>query len=120
MQCATTTTEGVCTYPSKSCEIYFESSVGQINLTFYPSAALITTGGGFSDVSPTPAWQKDVVKTYLNSGVQLPTGNFNASNRGFPDVAANGHNYLIQLSGQGFVQVDGYVLILGVHLRCWY
>jgi subtilase family serine protease len=85
MTCATTTTEGVCTYPT----------------------ALITTGGGFSDVSPTPAWQRDVVKAYLNSGVQLPTGNFNASNRGFPDVAANGHNYLIQMLGQGFVQVDG-------------
>jgi tripeptidyl-peptidase-1 len=86
MTCATTTTEGVCTYPT----------------------ALITTGGGFSNVSPLPAWQKDVVTSYLNSGVQLPTGNFNASNRGFPDVAANGHNYLIQMASQGgFIQVDG-------------
>ena len=73
---------------------------------------MITTGGGFSDVSPLPAWQKDVVNAYLKSGVQLPTGNFNASNRGFPDVSANGHNYLIQMLGNGFVQVDGCVINL--------
>jgi hypothetical protein len=71
--------------------------------------ALITTGGGFSNYVPVPAWQQSVVNTYLNSGVTLPpAGDFNSSNRGFPDVSALGHNYLIAIGGH-FEQVDGYV-----------
>jgi len=83
--CATSTTEEVCTYPD----------------------ALITSGGGFSDYVPTPSWQQSVVTTYLNSGVKLPPAkDFIKTNRGFPDVSALGHNYLIALSDQ-FIQVDG-------------
>lgn len=84
-KCATVTTEGVCTYPG----------------------SLITTGGGFSDYSPVPSWQAAATSAYLKSGVKLPDAKyFNASNRGFPDVSANGHAYLIAISGQ-FEQVDG-------------
>jgi len=83
--CATSTTEEVCTYPE----------------------ALITTGGGFSNYAPTPAWQQTVVSKYLSSSVTLPPAkDFNKTNRGFPDVSALGHNYLISLSGD-FEQVDG-------------
>lgn len=84
-KCATSTKEGVCTYPD----------------------ALITTGGGFSNVSPRPSYQNTVVSSYLSSGVKLPDDSFyNKSNRGFPDVSALGHNYLISWNG-GFQQVDG-------------
>jgi len=83
--CATSTTEEVCTYPD----------------------ALITTGGGFSDYVPLPSWQSSVVNAYLTSGVTLPPAkDFIKTNRGFPDVSALGHNYLIDLSDQ-FIQVDG-------------
>ncbi|GAM19570.1 hypothetical protein SAMD00019534_027450, partial [Acytostelium subglobosum LB1] len=83
--CATSTKEAVCTYPD----------------------ALITTGGGFSDYSPVPSWQATQVAAYLKSGVVLPPSTvFNASNRGFPDVSALGHNYVIIASGQSEV-VDG-------------
>lgn len=83
--CATSTTEEVCTYPD----------------------ALITSGGGFSNYVPSPTWQQSVVSTYLKSGVKLPPAkDFNKTNRGFPDVSALGHNYLIALSNQ-FIQVDG-------------
>jgi subtilase family serine protease len=69
---------------------------------------LITTGGGFSENSTMPLWQKDVVNAYLKSGVTLPTGQFNPAMRAFPDVSANGHNYLINMVSQGgFIQVDG-------------
>ncbi|EGC33182.1 hypothetical protein DICPUDRAFT_154796 [Dictyostelium purpureum] len=83
--CATSTSELVCSYP----------------------AALITTGGGFSDYSPRPSWQSSVVETYLNSGVALPASNFfNSSNRGFPDVSALGHNYYV-VAGDQMQVVDG-------------
>eukprot|EP01110_Echinostelium_bisporum_P011602 TRINITY_DN557_c0_g1_i1.p1 TRINITY_DN557_c0_g1~~TRINITY_DN557_c0_g1_i1.p1 ORF type:complete len:578 (+),score=296.43 TRINITY_DN557_c0_g1_i1:1-1734(+) len=72
----------------------------------YPTA-LITTGGGFSDYSQRPSYQDAAVTAYLKSGTALPNAKFfNASNRGFPDVAALGHNYLIGISGS-FEQVDG-------------
>jgi len=83
--CATSTTELVCTYPE----------------------ALITTGGGFSNYVAQPSYQAAAVSAYLKSGITLPPKtDFNASNRGFPDVAALGHNYLIALQGE-FEQVDG-------------
>jgi tripeptidyl-peptidase-1 len=85
MKCATSVKEGVCTYP----------------------AALITSGGGFSNLSPRPSFQDTTVSAYLSSGVDLPNNAFfNKSNRGFPDVAALGHNYLIGYDG-GWQSVDG-------------
>jgi len=83
--CTTISSEVVCTYPT----------------------SLITTGGGFSLYTPRPSWQSAAVTTYLNSGVALPPSNtFTAANRGFPDVAANGHAYLIAIDGS-LEQVDG-------------
>jgi tripeptidyl-peptidase-1 len=82
--CATTITEGVCTFPT----------------------ALITSGGGFSEVSPLPSWQKDYVNAYLKIATNLPTGQFDPTKRAFPDVSANGHNYGCILSGS-LTPVDG-------------
>ena len=74
----------------------------------YPEA-IITTGGGFSNYSPRPSWQNSVVSTYFNfvSPSELPPAStFNSSNRGFPDVSALGHNFLVRLSGK-WKSVDG-------------
>ena len=71
----------------------------------YPDA-LITSGGGFSVYSARPSWQDSVVTNYLNTATGLPTPYFNASNRGFPDVSALGHNYLIRID-QDWEIVDG-------------
>lgn len=69
--------------------------------------ALITTGGGFSDYSPRPSWQDKEVSAYLSGASGLPPSQyFNASNRGFPDISALGHNYLIYLNGRWGI-VDG-------------
>lgn len=69
--------------------------------------AFFSSGGGFSTVTPRPSWQDAVVKAYLASSAMLPpAGDFNATNRGFPDVAALGHNYYIQLGGS-VSSVDG-------------
>jgi len=71
--------------------------------------ALITTGGGFSNYSPLPAWQAANVQAYflIAPPSELPpTGDYNPNNRGFPDVSAIGHNYLIYRGG-AWEDVDG-------------
>jgi len=49
-------------------------------------------GGGFSDTFPMPSYQQDAVKSYLKDpSADLPPAKFfNASGRGYPDVAALG------------------------------
>ena len=53
-----------------------------------------TTGGGFSNHVPLPSWQANAVNTYLStfSSMLPPSNYFNATNRGYPDVSANGHS----------------------------
>ena len=71
------------------------------------TGALITSGGGFSNVAPQPAWQSAAVTTFLAAGGKLPpAGAFNASGRAYPDVSALGHQYIIWVGGQP-MQVDG-------------
>jgi hypothetical protein len=68
--------------------------------------AFFSSGGGFSNVAARPAWQDAVVSAYIKNSTAVPAGNFNASGRGAPDVAAIGHNYYIELGGQTS-SVDG-------------
>jgi len=68
--------------------------------------AFFSSGGGFSNVAARPAWQDAVVSAYIKNSTAVPAGNFNASGRGAPDVAAVGHNYYIELGGQTS-SVDG-------------
>jgi len=59
-----------------------------------------TSGGGFSNVAPLQDYQANFVKSYFSSGVELPPASYyNASGRGYPDVSALGHNYIIMASG---------------------
>jgi hypothetical protein len=66
------------------------------------------SGGGFSNVAPTPAWQSASVKAFLAAGGVLPPSatDYNATGRAYPDVSALGHNYPILAAGQ-WVAVDG-------------
>jgi len=67
----------------------------------------ITTGGGFSTVYGQPSYQSSAVSNYLQNGPNLPPTNmFNASGRGYPDVAMMGHNYVIGIGGS-FYQGSG-------------
>ena len=63
------------------------------------SYSSITTGGGFSNHYPTPAYQKQAVAQYLASASLPPAALFNASGRGFPDVAFMGNYFPIVLDG---------------------
>jgi tripeptidyl-peptidase-1 len=69
--------------------------------------AFYSSGGGFSNVAPQPSWQATVVNKYLtNSSAVPPPADFNATGRGYPDVAALGHNFFVVLSGS-VSSVDG-------------
>jgi len=67
--------------------------------------ALITTGGGFSSFQQQPSYQAKAVANYIAQGQSNsdfpPSWAFNAQMRGYPDVAFNGHNYLIFVSKSG-------------------
>merc|ERR1712232_727112 len=77
--CATSTTEHACSYPMSG----------------------ITTGGGFSAFSPRPSWQDQAVQEYLKTS-KLPSSSlFNASNRGYPDVALVANNYAVYQGSVG-------------------
>ena len=65
-----------------------------------------TAGGGFSNSSTVPRWQKKWVDAYLNSGVPLPN-KFHKKGRAFPDVAVVGHNCPTYDSSSSFEPVDG-------------
>jgi len=63
--------------------------------------AYFTSGGGFSNISFQPAYQRDAVAAYLaDSSVTLPPASmYNAKGRAYPDVAANGHNAFVITGG---------------------
>lgn len=66
-----------------------------------------STGGGFSNIFPTPDWQQPAVDDYLaRANLSFAgyseydgTGLFNKSGRGYPDVAAVGDNTYIVYQG---------------------
>lgn len=95
-------TAPVCRQPGVSCA---RGDILTEEVCTYP-AALITTGGGFSQYSTQPSWQVNAVQEYLKSAPLPPAKYFNKNNRAFPDVAALGHNYLVYLQGS-IVPVDG-------------
>jgi subtilase family serine protease len=65
-----------------------------------------TTGGGFAVYDETrPSWQNTAVENYLATNAKRPK-NFTQSGRGYPDVAAVGHNCPTVTSGS-LMGVDG-------------
>ncbi|KAA0150803.1 hypothetical protein FNF31_06951 [Cafeteria roenbergensis] len=70
------------------------------------TGALIVSGGGFSNVASTPSYQSSQVSAYISGSGVPAAGDFNATGRGYPDVAALGHAYYIQLNGEAMA-VDG-------------
>lgn len=60
-----------------------------------PERGISFSSGGFSSLHHRPAYQDAAVSTYLKSIGNTYAPFFNASNRGFPDIAAQGNNFLI-------------------------
>ncbi|KAI6709657.1 hypothetical protein PZA11_006697 [Diplocarpon coronariae] len=66
------------------------------------SQRVIFSGGGFSNVFALPSWQQDAMSTYYrNHPPPYGADRFNNSQqvRGFPDVSANGVNYVTAVDG---------------------
>eukprot|EP01034_Spumella_vulgaris_P030420 gene30420-37632_t len=64
---------------------------------------VITSGGGFSNVYPTPAWQQSVVTTYLETVSDQgnePHKGYSPTGRGYPDVSLAGYAYLVAANKQ--------------------
>lgn len=76
--------------------------------------AIITTGGGFSAYDSIPSYQSDAVRHFLDTadlppihhGSSFPSAGFNAEGRGYPDIAALGHNFQVIINGNQY-SVDG-------------
>ena len=56
-------------------------------------------GGGFSNFFPTPAYQRETVKAYLESGKAPDAKHFNSSGRAYPDVSAFSVDFVIEYAG---------------------
>jgi len=73
------------------------------------TGAMITSGGGFSNRYPRPWYQQRQVTEYLTShgeGQIPPARFFNATGRGYPDIAAISQNVPVVFEGQ-IVMVGG-------------
>ncbi|KAJ7738741.1 family S53 protease-like protein [Mycena metata] len=82
----------------------FVTSVG--GTAGVPQSAAGLSGGGFSNYFPTPDFQAGDVASYLSSIGTQYSGLYNATGRGFPDIAATAENVEIAWDGS-FWTVDG-------------
>ena len=83
----------------------FVTSVGGTT-NVEPERAVSFSAGGFSNRFARPSYQEDAVSTYLEKLGSQWSGLYNASGRGFPDVAAQSENFMIYDYGE-LVSVDG-------------
>ncbi|EIW75859.1 tripeptidyl peptidase A [Coniophora puteana RWD-64-598 SS2] len=65
-----------------------------------PEAAANFSGGGFSNYWGRPSYQQSHVDSYLSELGDKYAGMYNASGRAYPDVSAQGVNYLVYIAGQ--------------------
>ncbi|KZT58500.1 subtilisin-like protein [Calocera cornea HHB12733] len=64
-----------------------------------PEVAAGFSGGGFSNYFPQPSYQASAVASFLSTLGSEYTGLYNASGRAYPDVSAQGENFLIYVGG---------------------
>jgi tripeptidyl-peptidase I len=63
---------------------------------------VIYSGGGFSNNFAMPSYQKSAVQSYLkNYPPPYPASKYNSTgtSRGYPDISANGANYVVAVDG---------------------
>jgi len=65
-----------------------------------PEVAASFSGGGFSNYFARPSYQTSVVANYLKIATGLPNpSRYNHTGAGFPDVSAQGVDFIIKISG---------------------
>ncbi|KAH9029762.1 subtilisin-like protein [Lactarius deliciosus] len=95
-----------------SCSFVVSVGATQINSSATvndPESASMFSGGGFSDIFPMPSYQATTVARFLKEHhPPYKAAQFNNSGkaRGFPDLSANGVNYIVAIDGQ-FELVSG-------------
>ena len=79
------------------------TSVGATQLTSSSGAetAASFSSGGFSNIFARPSYQDDAVAAYLDKLGNTNAGLFNTQGRAFPDVSAQGVNFIIDVAGAG-------------------
>ncbi|KAJ6467885.1 family S53 protease-like protein [Mycena sanguinolenta] len=82
----------------------FVTSVGSTQ-GFAPEKAINFTGGGFSNVFPTPDYQTAAVSGFLRTIPSDFPGTFNKTGRGYPDVSTQGWNF--EMVAEGEVILEG-------------
>lgn len=88
-------------------EIGITCAGGGVEVVSSVPQALITTGGGFSNVFSAPSYQTSAVNSWKQSNALMPpTTYWNPSGRAYPDVAALAHKYMIVENGEK-LSVDG-------------
>ena len=63
----------------------------------------MTSGGGISNLFPTPYWQKSHLHGYLskvNGTAQQPYPGYSRSGRGYPDLALAGSMFVFVIGGE--------------------
>ncbi|KAK6069260.1 Pro-kumamolisin [Seiridium cupressi] len=64
------------------------------------NAAILSSGGGFSDVFSRPAYQTEAIESYLAAeDSNLSKFDFNRTGRGYPDISANANAYAMVVNG---------------------
>ncbi|KAI0059034.1 subtilisin-like protein [Artomyces pyxidatus] len=71
-----------------------------------PEKAASLSSGGFSNYFARPSYQDSAVSSFLTSIGTEYSGLYNASGRGFPDIAAQAENFQVVISGS-VTSVDG-------------
>ncbi|GMH88913.1 hypothetical protein TL16_g11298 [Triparma laevis f. inornata] len=79
----------------------YVTAVGGTTGGAMPESAWSGSSGGFSDVFAAPSWQADVTAAYAaNMDSDMPDSSyFNATGRGFPDIAAQAVQYPVVVHG---------------------
>jgi len=73
-----------------------------------PESGASLSSGGFSDRWPQQPWQAAAINTFLTTSTALPDASrYNASGRGFPDVAAQATSFTIVYNGASLNGVAG-------------
>lgn len=91
-------------YPSGSPYVTAVGATTQTN----PETGAGLSSGGFSNLWDRPSWQDAAVENYLSTASNLPDSwRYNATGRAFPDVSAQGTNYVVINGGKTLPAVAG-------------
>jgi tripeptidyl-peptidase-1 len=77
---------------------YVTSVGGTVNVE--PEEAVSFSSGGFSDLWKRPWYQEKQIKTYLSGLGSKWEGLYNQDGRGFPDISAQGANFMVVDGGR--------------------